>query len=139
MQVKSYQDLIVWQKAISLVTEIYGLTERFPAHELYGLTSQLRRAGVSIPSNIAEGHGRATKGEYIQFLGHARGSLCEVQTQVFIAHRLGYVPQERKENVIAMTDELGRILNGLIASVEGKKLKPLASPIPDPKPLTPSP
>jgi four helix bundle protein len=131
LQVKSYQDLIAWQKAISLVTEIYGLTAQFPANELYGLRSQLRRASVSIPSNIAEGHGRATKGEYIQFLGHARGSLCEVQTQIFIAHRLGYVPQEQKGSVIAMTDELGRILNGLIASIQGKKLKPLASLIPN--------
>ena len=132
MQVKSYQDLIAGQKAISLVIEIYAITANFPGHEIYGLTSQLRRAGVSIPSNIAEGHGRATKGEYIQFLGQARGSLCEVQTQIFIAHRLGYVPLERKENFIAMTDELGRILNGLMASIQGKKLKPLASLIPNP-------
>ena len=132
MQVKSYQDLIAWQKAISLVTEIYRLTAQFPGHEIYGLTSQLRRASVSIPSNIAEGHGRATRGEFIQFLGHARGSLCEVQTQIFIAQRLGYIPQEREHTVIAMTDELGPILNGLIASIEGRKLKPLAS-------LTPSP
>ncbi len=132
MQVKSYQDLIAWQKAISLVIEIYAITANFPGHEIYGLTSQLRRAGVSIPSNIAEGHGRATKGEYIQFLGHARGSLCEVQTQIFIAHKPGYVPQERKENIIAMTDELGRILNGLMASIQGRKLKPLASLIPNP-------
>jgi four helix bundle protein len=72
MQVKSYQDLIAWQKAISLVTEIYTITAQFPGHEIYGLTSQLRRASVSIPSSIAEGHGRATRGEFIQFLGHAR-------------------------------------------------------------------
>jgi four helix bundle protein len=132
MQVKSYQDLIAWQKAISLVTEIYRLTAQFPGQEIYGLTSQLRRASVSIPSNIAEGHGRATKGEYIQFLGHARGSLCEVQTQILIAQRLGYIPQEQEHTVIAMTDELGRILNGLIASIEGRKLKPLASLAPNP-------
>ena len=132
MQVKSYQDLIAWQKAVTLVTEVYAITTQFPGNEIYGLTSQLRRASVSIPSNIAEGHGRATKGEYIQFLGHARGSLCEVQTQIFIAHRLGYVPQERKENVIAMTDELARILNGLIASIQDKKVKPLGSLAPDP-------
>ena len=85
MQVKSYQDLIVWQKALSLVTEVYSMTSTFPRDEIYGLTSQLRRASVSIPSNIAEGHGRATKGEFIQFLCHARGSLCELQTQMFIA------------------------------------------------------
>ena len=132
MQVKSYQDLIAWQRAISLVTEIYTITAQFPGHEIYGLTSQLRRASVSIPSNIAEGRGRATKGEFIQFLGHARGSLCEVQTQIFIAHRLGYVPQERKDAIIAMTDELGRILNGLIAAIEARKSKPLPSLVPSP-------
>jgi four helix bundle protein len=132
MQVKSYQDLIAWQKAISLVTEIYRLTAQFPGHEIYELTSQLRRASVSTPSNIAEGHGRATGGEFIQFLGHARGSLCEAQTQIFIAHGLGYIPQEREHTVIVMTDELGRILNGLIASIEGRKLKPLASLAPSP-------
>ncbi|MGB8768891.1 MAG: four helix bundle protein, partial [Candidatus Korobacteraceae bacterium] len=78
MQVKSHQDLIAWQKAISLVTEVYTMTAQFPGHEIYGLTSQLRRASVSIPSNIAEGHGRATSGEFNQFLCQARGSLCEV-------------------------------------------------------------
>ncbi len=132
MRVKSYQDLIVWQKAISLVTEVYALTAQFPGHEIYGLTSQLRRASVSIPSNIAEGHGRATRGEFNQFLGHARGSLCEVQTQVFIACKLGCITQEQERAVIAVTDELGRILNGLIASIERKKLKPAAFPTPSP-------
>jgi four helix bundle protein len=132
MQVKSYKDLVVWQKAISLVIEIYGLTREFPGHEIYGLTSQLRRASVSIPSNIAEGHGRATRGEFNQFLGHARGSLCEVQTQVFIACKLGYVTEVREQAVIAMTDELGRMLNGLIASIERKKLKTSAFLTPNP-------
>lgn len=132
MQVKSYQDLIAWQKAISLVTEVYTITAQFPGHEVYGLTSQLRRASVSIPSNIAEGHGRATKGEYLQFLGHARGSLCEVQTQIFIARRLGYISSELEHNVIATTDEVGRILNGLVGSIQGKKLKPLAPIVPSP-------
>ena len=132
VQVKSYQDLIVWQKAISLVTEIYTLTAQFPGHEIYGLSSQLRRASVSIPSNIAEGHGRATRGEFNQFLGHARGSLCEVQTQIFIAHKLGYITGKQEQAVIALTDELGRILNGLITSIVRKKLKPPVS-------LTPSP
>jgi four helix bundle protein len=132
VQVKSYQDLIAWQKAISLVTEIYKLTAQFPGHEIYGLTSQLRSASVSIPSNIAEGHGRATRGEFNQFLGHARGSLCEVQTQVFITGKLGYITSQQEQAIVAMTDELGRILNGLIASIERKKLKTTAF-------LTPSP
>ena len=105
-QIKSYQDLIAWQKAISLVTDVYALTADFPGHEIYGLTSQLRRASVSIPSNIAEGHGRATKGEFLQFLGHARGSLCEVQTQIFIARGLTYITLEQEEAVIARTNEL---------------------------------
>ena len=124
MQVKCYQDLIAWQKAISLVTEVYAVTAQFPRHEIYGLTSQLRRASVSIPSNIAEGHGRATKGEFLQFLCQARGSLCEVQTQIFIAGKLGYIRQEQQEVVIAQTDEVGRILNGLITAIERKKLRP---------------
>lgn len=112
-----------------MVTETYAVTAQFPGHEIYGLMSQLRRASVSIPSNIAEGHGRATKGEFIQFLCHARGSLCEVQTQIFIANRLGYITQEQEEAVIARTDELGRILNGLITSIERKKLN---SSVPSP-------
>ena len=124
MQVKSYQDLIAWEKAISLVTEVYTITAQFPGHEIYGLTSQLRRASVSIPSNIAEGHGRATPGEFIQFLCQARGSLCEVQTQIVIAHRLAYITQEQEQLLIAKTNELGRVLNGLITSIQRKKLKP---------------
>jgi len=124
MQVKCFRDLIAWQKAISLVTEVYAVTAQFPGHEIYGLTSQLRRASVSIPSNIAEGHGRATRGEFLQFLCHARGSLCEVQTQIFIARKLGYITQDQEEGLIARADEVGRILNGLITSIERKKPKP---------------
>ena len=75
MQVKHHQELIAWKKGIALVTNVYSLTAGFPRHEVYGLSSQLRRAAVSIPSNIAEGQGRATKGEFVQFLGHSRGSL----------------------------------------------------------------
>ncbi len=124
MQVKSYQDLIAWQKAISLVTEVYTITAQFPGHEIYGLTSQLRRASVSIPSNIAEGHGRATPGEFNQFLCQARGSLCEVQTQIVIAHRLAYINREQEQLFLTKTNELGRILSGLITSIQKKKLKP---------------
>jgi len=131
-QIKSYQDLIAWQKAISLVTDVYALTADFPGHEIYGLTSQLRRASVSIPSNIAEGHGRATKGEFLQFLGHARGSLCEVQTQIFIARGLTYITLEQEEAVIARTNELGRVLSGLISSLERKKSKATALLAPNP-------
>src|SRR6266481_2364790 len=89
MKVKSYRDLIAWQKAIDMVTSVYKATANFPKDELYGLTSQLRRAAVSVPSNIAEGQGRRTTGEFIHFLGMARGSLNEVQTQTHVALKLG--------------------------------------------------
>src|SRR5512141_1943536 len=91
LPVRSYRDLIAWQKAIALVTEIYRSTHHFPDHERFGLTSQLRRVAVSVPSNVAEGQGRQSTGEFKQFLGHARGSLLEVETQVFIAENLGYL------------------------------------------------
>ena len=92
--VRSYRDLVAWKKAIELVTEIYRSTESFPRHETYGLTGQLRRAAVSVPSNIAEGQGRFSRGEFKQFLGHARGSLFELDSQILIARNLGYLDDE---------------------------------------------
>ena len=118
MQVKTYQQLIAWQKAIALVTYIYSVTSKFPRDEIYGLTSQLRRAAVSIPSNIAEGQGRATKGEFIQFLCHARGSLYELETQIMIGRNLTYLTPEQAESLSGSITELGRILNGLITSLQ---------------------
>jgi four helix bundle protein len=118
---KKYQQLIAWQKAIDLVSDVYSLTSAFPGDEIYGLTSQLRRAAVSIPSNIAEGQGRATKGEFIQFLCHARGSLYEVETQIVISRKLGYITVEQQESLLHTLSELGRILNGLITSLQQKK------------------
>jgi four helix bundle protein len=109
----SYQDLIAWQKAMDLAEEVYKATRGFPKHELYGLTSQLRRAAVSVPSNIAEGQGRLTPGEFKQFLGHARGSLLETETQIMLAGRLRYVSSEEMSHVIKLSAEVGRILNGL--------------------------
>jgi four helix bundle protein len=123
MQLRKYQELIAWQKAIALVTEIYSLTAAFPHTEIYGLTSQLRRAAVSVPSNIAEGQGRATRGEFIQFLCHARGSLYEVETQVVIGRNLGYLTLEQQESLLDTMGELGRILNGLIASLQQKQTR----------------
>jgi len=123
VEVKSYQDLIAWQKGLALVTYVYEVTSSFPRDEMYGLTTQMRRAAVSIPSNIAEGHGRATKGEFLQFLCHARGSLCELQTQLFIARQLGYLASERQQAALSTSDELGRVLNGLIAAIERGRLK----------------
>ena len=86
-----YRALIVWQKATNMVTEIYRATQTFPREEMFGLTSQLRRSSVSVASNIAEGQGRLSKGEFRQFLGHARGSLIEMETQILIAGNLGYL------------------------------------------------
>ncbi|HWO00002.1 MAG TPA: four helix bundle protein [Blastocatellia bacterium] len=96
---QSYRDLIAWRKAIELVIQIYQATKLFPKDELYGLTSQVRRAAVSIPSNIAEGQGRLTRGEFQQFLGHARGSLLEVETQIVIALNLHYLTQEQADKL----------------------------------------
>jgi four helix bundle protein len=110
-----YKDLIVWQKAIVLVTLIYRITQSFPRDELYGLTSQARRAAVSIPSNIAEGQGRLTRGEFRQSLGHARGSLHELETQILIAQTLGYIADTAE--IIDKLSEVGRMLNGLISSL----------------------
>ena len=113
----SYRELIAWQKAIDLVTEIYSITKEFPREETYGLTSQLRRSAVSVPSNIAEGQGRATKGEFIQFLCHARGSLFELETQIVLAEKLGYITPETESQVALRITEVARILNGLLTSL----------------------
>jgi four helix bundle protein len=113
----SYRELIAWQKAVALVIDVYSITTGLPRHEAYGLTSQLRRSAVSIPSNIAEGQGRAAKGEFIQFLCHARGSLFELETQIVIAKKLGYIASESEERVTAQATEVARILNGLLTSL----------------------
>lgn len=113
--IKDYKDLVVWQKAMELVTAIYRATQTFPKEELYGLTSQLRRAAVSVPSNIAEGQGRLTRGEFRQFLGQAKGSLSELETQLLIAHNLGYL--QDSSVLLAQKTEIARLLNGLLNSL----------------------
>jgi four helix bundle protein len=118
--VHSYRDLVAWKRSMALVLEVYRLTQSFPKIETYGLTSQLRRAAVSIPSNIAEGQARLTTGEFKHFLGNARGSLKEVETQILISTDLGYLRTEECEKLLAATTELGKILNGLIASLDRK-------------------
>ena len=115
---KSYRDLIAWQKGINLVADVYRATQTLPKEELYGLTSQLRRAAVSIPSNIAEGQGRKSSGEFRHFLHNATGSLMELETQVTIAGVLGFMGQAQIDDLQAKASELGRILNGLINSIE---------------------
>jgi four helix bundle protein len=110
---QSYRDLIAWQKAMELVVLVYEVTRRFPREELYGLTNQLRRAAVSIPSNIAEGQGRKSMGEFSHFLTIAYGSLQETETQIMIACRLGYLDVELERNLLARCAEVGRLVNGL--------------------------
>jgi len=118
MPVQSYQQLIAWQKAMDFVAAVYRATRRFPKEEIYGLTSQLRRAAVSIPSNIAEGQGRQTTGEFRQFLGHSRGSLLETETQILLCQRLDYLDNKTTEMLLGQAAELGRVLNGLMRSLE---------------------
>lgn len=119
-EVKTYKDLIAWQKAIVLVTDIYKVTGTFPSDEKFGLTSQLNRAAVSVPSNIAEGWGRETHGSYLQFLRNSRGSLMEIQTQLIIAMHLEYIDAKQHEIISEKCDEVGRILQGLIKSIKAK-------------------
>jgi len=115
---ESYRDLIAWRKAMDLVTDIYLVTKAFPRDEQYGLTSQLRRAAVSVPSNIAEGQARFSRKEFHHFLSHARGSLVEIETQVTIAQNLGYLGPNQTQPLLDKTSELGKVLNGLIASIK---------------------
>jgi len=112
----SYKDLIAWQRAMELVVAVYRVTADFPKEERFGLVSQLRRAAVSVPSNIAEGQGRTTPGEFKLFLGQARGSLMEVETQMDIASRLEMLEAGQFESVTSLTNKVGRLLNGLLLS-----------------------
>ena len=118
--VASYRDLLVWQKGMDLVVAAYELAKKFPPEERYGLVSQVQRAAVSIPANIAEGHGRRHRGDFIHHVSMARGSLLEVETHVLIAVRLGYLPSREAEHVLRLTDELGRMISGLIQKLRGK-------------------
>jgi len=106
---------------MALVLKVYRSTQAFPKIETYGLTSQLRRAVVSVPSNIAEGQARLSTGEFKQFLGNARGSLMEVETQILIARDLGYLDQNQSDCLLSDTSEVGRILNGLLLSLPSRK------------------
>ena len=115
---RTYRDLIAWQKAMKLVSELYAVTHRFPGEERFGITNQLRRAAVSVPSNIAEGQARFSQKEFHHFLSQARGSLVEIETQLLIAKSPKYIQPAKAEELLVLTDELGRILNGLIASIK---------------------
>lgn len=123
---ESFRNLDVWQRAIELTTTIYKLTSSFPDAERFGLTSQLRRAAVSVASNIAEGYGRASKGEYIQFLGHARGSNSEVETQIVIAKALGFGQTQLLNTADELCNQVGRMLGAMMKSLRSE------SPVPSP-------
>lgn len=121
---ESFRNLEVWQRAIELTLAVYKLTAAFPDSERFGLTSQLRRAAVSVASNIAEGYGRSTRGEYVLFLGHARGSISEVETQIVIAKALEFGSKEDLRNAESLCNQVGRMLRGLMKSLRPSSLVP---------------
>jgi|SRR3954447_24807838 len=115
--IENYKDLIVWQKSMDLAESIYRITETFPNKEVYELTKQLRRAAVSVPSNIAEGRGRRSTNEFRHFLCTARGSLYEVETQLMLATRLGYLHDSQFTSITDLISEVGKMLNGLMSAL----------------------
>lgn len=118
---RKHHELVVWQEAVELVSDVYRLTRKFPKDEQYGLTSQIRRAAVSVASNIAEGSARATQKEFLQFLHIARGSLSEVETQLIIARNLGYLKEQEITN--SRMGKIFAMLGGLINSIKHKSKK----------------
>ncbi|MCH7702353.1 MAG: four helix bundle protein [Planctomycetes bacterium] len=118
-EIRSFRDLIAWQKGIELCKRIYAISATFPDAERFGLISQIRRAGVSIPSNIAEGYGRSRSGDYVRFLNIARGSAAEIVTQLVLVEELGFADKDRVQSCMLLTEETDRVLFGLIRAVEG--------------------
>lgn len=116
--IRSYRDLEVWQRSVDLAIEVYRGTGSFPATERYGLSAQLRRCVVSVPSNIAEGRGRATLADFLRHLSIANGSLMEVETQAIIATKLGYLSREPSEALLKHSGEVGRMLAGLVRALK---------------------
>jgi four helix bundle protein len=117
MTVRHYQELIVWQKAMDLVMLVYAATNSFPQKEVFGLTNQLRRAAVSIPSNIVEGQGRKTTRDFFHYLSISNGSLQELETQVILASRLNYLDEDPQSEILDRSAEVGRLINGLVKSL----------------------
>jgi four helix bundle protein len=118
---QNYKDLVVWQKGISLAKAIYQLTIRFPGEEKFGLVSQMRRAAISIPSNIAEGQARHTTGEFIQFISHAEGSTAELETQLILSIELGFAEATSTKAAFVLLDDIRRMLNGLRRKLSADK------------------
>ncbi len=119
LAIRSYRDLQVWQKAIALVVESYSVARLLPKNENYGLIGQMQRAAVSIPANIAEGHGREHLGDYVRHLSIANGSLMELETHFLIAMELAYVTREQTATAMSMASEVGRMLTGLTRKLRG--------------------
>jgi four helix bundle protein len=118
MPIRNYQDLVAWQKAVDLVVSVYAVTRLWPSTEKFGLISQVQRAAVSVPSNIAEGQGRRKDREFHHHLSIAHGSLREVETQLVIAQRLGYIPAEKLQELLVESSEVGRLITGLMHALE---------------------
>ena len=114
----SYRDVVAWQKAMALTTEVYRVTDTFPSREIYGLTRQVRNAALSVPSNIAEGKGRQTKRDYVQFLYRARASLLETETQLEVAANVRFLTPDLFAAINEQAAEVGRVLNGLIRETQ---------------------
>jgi len=119
-KIRSYRDLRVWQEGIALAEACYLLTKRFPKDELFGMTSQIRRAATSVPANIAEGYGRDSTGEYIQFLRVSQGSLKELETHLALSSRVGLVADSETKSVLEECDRLGKMLHRLIRSLQSR-------------------
>lgn len=117
---KNHKDLILWQKAMALAADVHRRTTRLPKHELFGLSSQIRRAAVSVPSNVAEGSARRTTREFISFLHIARGSFAELETQLLLARQIGYLADQELAPILAHVDEAGRLLNAVIVGLRAR-------------------
>lgn len=128
MRVRNYRDLLVWQRAVDFVAEIYRVSARFPREEQFGLTTQVRRASVSVSANIAEGSGRATSRDLLNFLSHARGSLKEAESMVLVAQRLGFVGAADCTEALRLADETSRMLAGLRVSIARRLPTPHCPP-----------
>ena len=127
MSVRSFRELLVWQRSVDLTVVVYRLTQKFPKHETYGLTSQMQRAAVSVAANIAEGHSRESSKEFLHHLSFSLGSLAELETHLQIAQRLGYLTTDESAPVLAECDEIGKMLRGLQKSIQ-QRLNPNTSP-----------
>jgi four helix bundle protein len=126
MRTRHFRELVVWQKAMELTRQVYRETAKLPKSEVFGLQSQMRRAAVSVPSNIAEGHGRLSDQLLRVFLAQARGSLCELETQIQLCEDLGFIRNTQAHELFELGNEVGRMINGLLKTLNPKDAKPVS-------------